>query len=71
MAVVVIDRGAQSVLHASRWFRRYGQALSGAFEGGDAVRDRWVGVEEAVDTSFVMLEWIVDAHRRGRVVEFL
>ena len=57
-------------LQRSKWVGLDRETLCGAFEGGDAVCDRWVGVEEPVDASFVMLQWVVDTHRRGRVVEF-
>jgi hypothetical protein len=35
----------------------------------DALIDRWMGVEQAMRPAFVVLQGVVDAHRRGRVVE--
>src|SRR5204862_2407992 len=40
-------------------------------EDGDALSERRVGVEEAVEPALVVLQRVVDAHGRRRVVELL
>jgi hypothetical protein len=42
--------------------------LGQLFEDGDAFGDRRVGIEESVDGTFVMLQRIVDTHRRRRMI---